>query len=369
MINHSQNHLMHPRVAHNYADHGYYPTDDDTVNGICQRLDTRFESVRIFDSCCGTGRALADIAEHLSECGAVVESHGIELDKDRAVEAKNCLTRALHANFDDCIFQSRGVGLLFLNPPYGFGASDNLTQEKVKRLEERFFDTSWSSIQPFGVCVLIVPTQSLQKGFIADIAAHLNNIRVYRAAVETFNQVVIMGTRPAKLQDLANDTIKAQIEMLTDYENAPLITDADGVLYEVPATPNTNFKPLNRKIEGENLFSQMQKSKTLWHHFENRFSGSLNLEKRRPLMPLSSWHTALALAAGQVEGIVKSENGRCLLVKGSTHKTKDRKNSEDWDSKGNLVTVITETDKFVPCIKAIDLTRGSESFGQVLTIS
>ncbi|MBR5940685.1 MAG: DNA methylase, partial [Neisseriaceae bacterium] len=57
-----QNSLMFPRVAHNYADLGYYPTDDATVKGICQRLDTRFEKVRIFDPCCGTGKALADIA-------------------------------------------------------------------------------------------------------------------------------------------------------------------------------------------------------------------------------------------------------------------------------------------------------------------
>ena len=364
-----KNHLMHPRVAHNYADHGYYPTDDETVKGICQRLDTTHEAVRIFDSCCGTGKALADIGEHLSECGAVVSSFGIELDENRANFAKQCLTRALHANFDDCLFRDRGTGLLFLNPPYGFGASDMMSTDKVKRLEERFFDKSWSSIQPYGVCVLIVPTQSLQKGFIADIAAHLDNLRVYRAAVKTFNQVVIMGTRPAKLQDLANDTIKQQIETLTNYENAPLITDADGVLYEVPATPNTPFNPINRKIEGESLFKHTQKSKTLWQGFNNRFSGSLNLEKRRPLMPLSSWHTALALAAGQVEGVVKSKDGRCLLVKGSTHKTKDRKMTDDFDSKGNHQTVITVTDKFVPCIKAIDLTKGSAMFGCVLTIS
>ena len=43
-----QNSLMFPRVAHNYADLGYYPTDDATVMGVCQRLDTRFEKIRIF---------------------------------------------------------------------------------------------------------------------------------------------------------------------------------------------------------------------------------------------------------------------------------------------------------------------------------
>ena len=365
-----KNSLMFPRVAHNYADLGYYPTDDATVNGICQRLDTRFEKVRIFDPCCGTGKALADIAQHLAECGAMVESHGVELEKQRAEDAKQVLTRALQADFDNCAYNSNGVGLLFLNPPYGYGATDQLSNAKQTRLEEKFLKKSWDSLQSGGVMVLIVPTQSLQKGFVGYIAAHLDKITIYRAAVDTYNQVVIMGTRPQRLTDIATDTIRKQADLINDWANAPKIDEpASGVLYEIPAISAVQFRPINRIIDRENLSQTLPRKKTLWQGFNNKFSGSLKLDKRRPLMPLSNWHTAVCLLAGQVGGIVKDKDGkRQLLVKGATHKTKVTKDTEEFDSQGNSIIVSTATDKFVPCIRAIDLTDG-EDFGRVLTIA
>ena len=366
-----QNSLMFPRVAHNYADLGYYPTDDATVMGVCQRLDTRFEKIRIFDPCCGTGKALADIAQHLAECGATVESHGVELEKQRAEDAKQCLTRALQADFDNCNFNAKGVGLLFLNPPYGFGATDQLSNAKQTRLEEKFLKKSWDSLQSGGVMVLIVPTQSLQKGFVGYIAAHFDKITVYRAAVDTYNQVVIMGTRPQRLTDIANDTIRKQVDLINDWVNAPKITEpASGVLYEIPAISRVVFRPINHIIDREHLSKTMPRKKTLWQGFNNKFSGSLKLDKRRPLMPLSEWHTAVCLLAGQVGGIVKSKDGvQHLLVKGATHKTKVTKDTEEFDSQGNVVIVSTATDKFKPCIRGIDLTPNSPNFGRVLTIA
>jgi hypothetical protein len=37
---------------------------------------------------------------------------------------------------------------------------------------------------------------------------------------------------------------------------------------------------------------------------------------------MSEWHLSLALAAGQVSGVVESKDGRLLLVKGRTFKEK-----------------------------------------------
>lgn len=35
----TQNHLMHPRVAHNHRDNGYFPTDQATLSRIAACLD------------------------------------------------------------------------------------------------------------------------------------------------------------------------------------------------------------------------------------------------------------------------------------------------------------------------------------------
>lgn len=370
MQNLSQNHLMHTRVKNNHIDNGYFPTDDETVKGICRRLDSTADNVRIFDPCCGTGKALADIGQYLTECGSSVASFGVELNHDRTDEACQVLTHALCADFENTQLTYRTVGLLFLNPPYGFGLSDGLSNDKTKRLEEKFFDTSWHTLQAGGICVLIIPTQSLQKGFVANIASHLSHIQIFRAAVDTYNQVVIMGVRPAKLSDIANDTVREQINIINNWEHATKITDEAKHWYFVPQTPNVAFHPINREIDPEHLYQNLPvlRNKTLWQNFDATFSGTLKQGKRRPLMPLSQWHTALALAAGQVEGIVENKDGRRLLVKGATHKTKDTKITEEYDNQGNRQTITTHTDKFIPCIRAVDLTVGSADFGRVLTI-
>lgn len=91
------------------------------------------------------------------------------------------------------------------------------------------------------------------------------------------------------------------------------------------------------------------------------------MEKRRPLCALGKWHAALALAAGQVSGIVTASDGRRLLIKGSTHKTQVSSTEEVMKSDGSVDYVITNLDRFVPSIRAIDLTEGA-GFGDVLTI-
>lgn len=99
----STNHLMHPRTAHNHADNGYFPTDEATLEGIAARLDIAGADLRIFDPCCGTGAALAVLAEHLGSCGAHCHSFGVELDRNRAIEAAGVLDFVVQSDIENCI--------------------------------------------------------------------------------------------------------------------------------------------------------------------------------------------------------------------------------------------------------------------------
>jgi hypothetical protein len=77
---------------------------------------------------------------------------------------------------------------------------------------------------------------------------------------------------------------------------------------------------------------------------------------------------ALVLAAGQVAGIVRSNDGmRTLVVKGDTFKDKKEtvQVEEDGDQTKEVRIVL---DVFVPVIKALDFTEGSPSYGKVITI-
>ena len=365
------NHLMHPRTAHNHADNGYFPTDDATLAGITARLDIAGGDIRIFDPCCGTGSALAVIGEHLAESGASCHSFGVELDKGRAQTARSLLDTVIQGDIESCILQPRTVGLLFLNPPYGFTAADNLSNNRTKRLEEIFFDLTVPALQDEGVMVLVIPVAALTEKLTFEIASRFTGLRMYKAAVDTYRQVVIFGIKPKNRNGIGKTLIKQQQQMLLQPETAVPVDQAEtDFWYEIPESAVKPFRPLNYSVEAEGLAEELETlmPQTLWPHFGSFFGEGLLQEKRWPLCALGKWHAALALAAGQVNGIVTSPDGRRLLIKGSTHKTKVTTTEEQVKDDGSVQYVTTNLDRFVPSIRAIDLTAGSAEFGDVLTI-
>ena len=365
------NHLMHPRAANNYADNGYFPTDSATLAGIVKRLDIAGNHIRIFDPCCGVGDALAFVGGHLGSCGSVCQSYGIELDGSRAEAAAGQLDFVVRGDIENCLFRPKQVGLLFLNPPYGFTAADQLSTTHTKRLEEIFFDLTVPALQENGILVLIVPTTALTDTFTQEIASRFTEVRMFKAGVDTYKQVVIFGIRPKFRAAIGKKLAKQQQTVLLQHEQALPIAEVEvDFSYEVPQAPAGQFRPLNHSIDTEGLAAELPPlhSQSLWPHFGQWFGGALVQEKRRPLCPLGSWHTALALAAGQVNGIVTAADGRRLLVKGSTFKTKVDSVEEQEKSDGSSIIVTTRLDRFVPSIRAYDLTPGTAAFGDVLTI-
>ncbi|MFF6496816.1 class I SAM-dependent methyltransferase, partial [Pseudomonas aeruginosa] len=93
------------------------------------------------------------------------------------------------------------------------------------------------------------------------------------------------------------------------------------------------------------------------------------LQPRPPVRELSRWHLALALAAGAISGVVRSKSGRILVVKGDTYKDKARKTEFTEDEDGNITEVRILTDRFIPIIRAWEMTPSSVNQGRVLTIS
>ena len=369
MSNH--NHLMHPRTAHNHADHGYFPTDCGTLKGIAARLDIDGGEVRIFDPCCGTGEALDYLAQHLTECGAVCTSYGIELDKTRALEARSVLDHTVQGNIESCILQPKRVGLLFLNPPYGFTAADNLSNRRTKRMEEVFFERTVPTLQEGGILVLILPVTALTERMAFEIASRFTGLQMFKAAVDTYRQVVIMGIR---VKDRIGKTqCLNQQQMLLRHGEAVDISRAEtDCCYYVPPSylVGKDFKPISRSLEADVLDDEIKgiQAQTLWPHFAQVFGRAGMQEKRRPLCALGKWHSALALASGQVHGIVTGRNGRRLLIKGNTHKTKVTTEHTEEKSDGSIQHVTVHLDRFVPSIRAIDLTEGCADFGSVITI-
>ena len=132
---------------------------------------------------------------------------------------------------------------------------------------------------------------------------------------------------------------------------------------------DVNFTVTSVRIDAPQLADELAKYRhaLLWPQFGTYFHTRVE-KHRRPLRDMSKWHLALALAAGQISGVVQSASGRRLLIKGDTFKAKDKSIEMVEKQNGDMAETRIYTDKFVPAIRAIDFTPGA-TFGDIVTIS
>lgn len=373
--------LMFARLARNYVKNGYFPTDDVTLGRIQNFLRPSNRPMRLLDPCCGEGAALADLryglqqqAEEGSEVN--IETYGIEFDKERAWHAKTILDRVIHSDVHDAVVKPRSVGLLFLNPPYGFGLKDDVNantadaeSNRAERLERTFLKRCGPMLAPGGVMVYIVPFYAVDDEIRGYIARNFTNVRFYMAPEQQFQQCVIFGVKTKSgpvNREVLELLVKGQSGELKDNVLPEVWEDEP---YQVPPAAESDMDFRAVRIDGEQLADELQRWKhsLLWQDFETRFS-VVQTEHRRPLREMTKWHLALALAAGQITGTIRGKDGRTLLIKGNTFKKKERTVQTEVDAEGNVSETITMIDRFVPVINGIEFTPG-DRLGQIVKIS
>lgn len=371
--------LIFPRLARNFIKNGYFPTDSDTLSRLFNFLAPAKGLLRVLDPCCGEGAALADVMHALSERAEIeprIETLGIEFDAERAWHAKQLLTRVVHADVHDVVVKPRSIGLLFLNPPYGFGLKDDARNHadadagNAERLERTFLKKTVPFLQLGGVLVYIVPFYALDDEIRTYLARNFTNLRFFMAPEQQFKQCVILGTKvkPGHPRKDALDMLaKAQAGELNE-QVLPEVWDDEPYIVP-PIVEGSEFDFHAVRIDGPQLVDELAKwsSSLLWPNFETCFN-QVRDSHRRPLRDMTKWHLALALAAGQVTGRIQSSDGRVFLIKGDTFKKKERSVSTEVDDKGNVSETITMLDKFVPVINAIEFTP-DHRLGQIVKIS
>lgn len=375
--------LIFSRLARNFVKAGYFPTDEVTLERIGRMLALPSAGhVRMLDPCCGEGTALADVRQLLnderqSDSTSTVEAFGIELDAERAWHAKQLLDRVLHTDVHDAVVKMRSMGLLFLNPPYGYGVSDKAGQrelhadaEKAERLERTFLRKTVPYLAYGGVLVYIVPHYALDEEIRAYLVRNFVNLRVFMAPEQQFKQCVIVGTR-CKPVYAPKGSQQPLIDAQASQEGAPVLPDVwmhePYVIPAVQADQEVDFHAV--RIDEAQLKNELAKYQhmTLWDGLQGHFAQTRGA-CRPPLRDLTPWHLALALAAGQVVGKIQSDAGRTFLIKGDTFKRKERQVSVEVDDKGNASQTTVMLDRFVPVINAIELTP-DHRLGQIVKIA
>lgn len=369
--------LMFSRLAHNFAKNGYYPTDEQTLERTLQALTPSASgTMRILDPCSGEGTALAEVAHALGR--EHVQSYAVEYDRDRAQHSRTLLDQVLHSDLMDTMISRQSFGLLWLNPPYGDLVADHSGASQYqgtgrRRLEKLFYQRCIPLLQYGGVLVLLVPSYVLDDEFCGWLCNHFTQLQVFAAVDHQFKQVVIFGIR-IRRQDLGRSSEVTHTRNHLRAIGSGAVEAADipevwlGEPYAVLPAGNEIQHFYRVTLEPEQFAMEIGRLSGLWSEFSLHF-GRNGVAQRPPVKALSQWHLALALAAGAISGVVTSKSGRVLALKGNTYKEKAHKTEFTEDEQGNVVEVRILTDRFVPVIRAWDMTPGSATRGSVLTIS
>ena len=367
--------LIFQRLASNFIKNGYFPTDEATIARILAMLEPADGLIRMMDPCCGEGIALAECKHHLEETGMQVFSAGIEFNAERARNAKTLLDHVVHADIQDTVVSSTAFNLLWLNPPYGDRITDQVVRDPNQkgrdRLEKYFLSRSLPMLAFGGLLIYIIPHYVLDKYLAKHLVRSLDSLSVYRLPEDRFKQIVVMGYRRRVENQGNQERINQLLAIANDRNAAPELPEVPSHVYRVTTlTADMSRRVLEiRSIRptAEQVADVATTHPCLWdefvHHFKQRA-----MVRRRPARDLSPWHLALMLAAGQVSGVITSTAGRQLLVKGATHKEKEVSVEFAEDGDGSLEEKRILTDRFVPIIKAIDVTPDDPAFGDILTI-
>ena len=366
--------LMFPRLARNFVKNGYFPTDESTLERALAALAPADGPLCILDPCAGEGVAIAEAAHALGR--QKVQAFAVEYDAERARHARQLVDRCIHGDLMDTLISRQSFGLLWLNPPYGDLSKDvngniGYQGQGRARLEKLFYQRALPLLQYGGMLIFIVPSYVLDAELVGWLTRHFADLRIYRAVETQFKQVVVFGRR-VRQRDQASDSVKAVRGLLLqigqgDAEAEELPLEWPFLPYTVPASPVEPEHFYRVTMEPEQFANEVGRLQGLWPALETHL-GAAQQSLRPPARALSHWHLALALAAGAISGVVRSGAGRVLVVKGDTHKEKTLQTEYTERDDGSVAETRILTDKFVPVIRAWDMTPGSPTRGEVLTI-
>lgn len=367
--------LMFPRLARNFAKNGYYPTDELTLERVLSALAPADGPMTIIDPCAGEGVAIAEAAHALGR--DLVSAYAVEFDGERAWHARGLTDHCIQGDLMDTLISRQSFGLMWLNPPNGDlprddnGIDRNQFQGRP-RLEKVFYQRSLPLLQYGGVLVFIIPNYTLDAEVVGWLSRHFKDLRVFRAVETQFRQVVVFGVR-VRQRDQSTAAAKSARERLLqigsgEIEAEELPAEWPFLPYNIPAAQAEPEQFFRMTLEPEQFAAEVQRLQGLWPSIDVHL-GVAQQSLRPPARALSQWHLALALAAGAISGGVTSKSGKVMVVKGDTHKAKFATTEYTERGDGSIAETRILTDRFVPVIRAWDLTPGSPTMGSVLTIS
>jgi len=315
---------------------GFYPLPLAEATRIRGFLQFGEKGCAAIDPCIGEGKAFGQITD-----GVRVHRYGIELDANRAEQARSVASEVIHGNCFDVQCPVESFSLLYLNPPYDF----ELGEQKSERMERLFLEYVYRWLKPGGVLVLVVP--SIRVGECAVVlSVHFRDVRVYRLTEQEsvrYKQIVLFGVRRTRrererLQD--NDITRSRqryASLARDPERLPPLPSEPDRQYPIP--PGAPVCLVYRGLPLDEIEDSLPKSSAYRQASAVLFAQQADVNGR-PLTPLHGGHVGLLCTAGMLNGIFGDGETRHIAHWQSV-KLVD-KSEEEEDGK----TVIREKERF-----------------------
>jgi hypothetical protein len=248
------------------------------------------------DPCLGDGVAFTHLLHDVT-----AHRYGIEIDANRAEQARALGVETLQANAMDVRCTPEAVSLLYLNPPYDWESGDSNNQ----RLELVFLDHCYRWLKAGGVLVFVIPQMRLAK-CARLLSEHFTDLRVFRLtepACLEYKQIAVLATRRKRHSKVSDTTLLDGVHYLealaTKAELKPL-GDNSEFRYEVPASEPVVLTHVGIPLdEVEDLLLESG----AYRQVGRVLLPKLNDVKGRPLTPLHGGHVGLLCTAGMLNGV------------------------------------------------------------------
>ena len=264
-----------------------------------QRLKNCLTSASAFsalDPCVGDGAAFTGLLHGVSGY-----RYGIEIDANRAEQARALGIETLQANAMDVRCPPEAVSLLYLNPPYDWESGESNNQ----RLELVFLEHSYRWLKAGGVLVFVIPQSRLAK-CARLLSEHFTDLRVFRLTEPVcleYKQIVVLATRRkrhSKVSDTALLDGVRYLEALATKAELELLGDNAEVQYEVPSSEPAALTNMGIPLdEVEDLLLES----AAYRQAGRVLLPKLNDVRGRPLTPLHGGHVGLLCTAGMLNGV------------------------------------------------------------------
>lgn len=292
------------------------------------------ERFSALDPCVGDGIALATLVE-----GTGAHRYGVEIDANRAEQARAVGIETLHSNATDVRCHAETLSLLYLNPPYDWesGGSNN------QRLEFVFLDHTYRWLKPDGVLLFVIPQVRLAKcaRLLSEQFTNLQLFRLTEPACVQYRQVVVLGARRkrhALLSDAALIAGTRQLEAIAAGCDIAPLTDHSDVKYKVPSSDALVLTNMGIPLdEVEDLILDS----AAYRQAARVLLPKLGHVRGRPLTPLHGGHVGLLCTAGMLNGVFGEGGDRHIAHWRSV------KFTDHWEEEGeNGTRILHDRERF-----------------------